>query len=71
MANTIFDEETSLIYPMNFALKGLDFVVDYKQNGTNRRDHFLLCTFFVIFVQEGCCLDPRCRRDAGRDAVKK
>ncbi len=34
--NAIFDEETSLIYPVNFASKGLDFVVDYKQNGTNK-----------------------------------
>lgn len=34
--SAIFDEETSLIYPFNFAEKGLDFVKDFKQHGTNK-----------------------------------
>ena len=34
--NAIFDEETSLIYPVNFAEKGLSFVKAYKQCGTNK-----------------------------------
>lgn len=34
--NAIFDEESSLIFPVNFAENGLDFVRDYKQCGTNK-----------------------------------
>ncbi len=34
--NAIFDEESSLVYPKNFASKGLDFVNQYKQHGTNK-----------------------------------
>lgn len=34
--SAIFGEETALVYPMNFAEKGLQFVTDYKQHSTNK-----------------------------------
>lgn len=34
--NAIFAEETALIYPENFAEKGLDFVTGFNQHGTNK-----------------------------------
>lgn len=34
--SAIFGEETSMIYPVNFAENGLDFVSSYNQHGTNK-----------------------------------
>lgn len=34
--NAIFDEETSLVYPVNFINEGIEFVENYKQHTTNK-----------------------------------
>lgn len=34
--SALFGEETSLVYPESFAKKGLDYVLSYKQNSTNK-----------------------------------
>ena len=34
--NAIFDEETSLVYPVNFANEGIDYVIEFKQHTTNK-----------------------------------